>query len=145
VLSNYGPTPQIEAGTVSVGTVTAESLPGYEYAVIPSEKLRGYALNIEHETGQHKARVFKSTLGIEQQDWRYLHDQIIEGLPESEAILHHETVRWQGWTVPILVRGQNSRRAYVTTGWTIKAEDRRPKLATAYVEHSARNRQLLAP
>jgi hypothetical protein len=121
-------------------SVAVERLPGYEEAVVPPEKLCGYALNFEHETGRHKARVFKGALGIEQQDWRYLHDQIIEGLPESEAILHHETiretVRWQNWTVPILVAGRNSHSGYVKTVWTIRADDRKPKLTTAYVERS---------
>ena len=119
-------------------------LPGYEFAVIPEGKLRGYALNPEHETGKHKARVFRSALGFQQQDWRLLHDQIMEGLPESEAILRNETAKWQNWTVPILVPGRNSRRGYVTTGWVVKADNERPQLTTAYVEDSQRNRKLLA-
>jgi hypothetical protein len=128
-------------------TVWKKTLPDYEHAVIPEEKLWGYALNTEHETGQHKAKVFARVLGIERQHWTYLHDEIIEGLPESEAVLHHEAVRetvhWRHWTVPILVAGRNSRQAFVTTGWATR-QDREPRLTTIYVERSIRNRELCA-
>ena len=129
--------------TTTEGVVCEQALPDYEHAVIPEEKLRGYSLNMEHGTGQHKAKVFASTLGIEQQHWTYLHDQIIEGLPESEAFLHHETVReqvqWRHWTVPILVAGRNARRAFVTTGWVTTKDDREPRLTTAYIKPSDRH------
>jgi hypothetical protein len=35
-----------------------KAIPGAQQAVIPEEKLAGYALNPCHETGNHKARVF---------------------------------------------------------------------------------------
>ena len=125
--------------------VCEHALPGYEHAVIPPEKLRDYALNPGHRAGKDKARKFAGALAIERQHWMYLQDQILEALPESEAVLHNETVRWQNWTVPILVSGRNSRRAFITTGWTIETGTLEPRLSTAYVEKSARNRELLAP
>jgi hypothetical protein len=39
-------------------------LPTGDRAVIPIEKLLGYCLNPNHSKGKHKARVFKSALGI---------------------------------------------------------------------------------
>jgi hypothetical protein len=39
-------------------------LPGGESAVIPPGKLAGYALNLDHETGRNKARVFRAALGL---------------------------------------------------------------------------------
>ena len=44
-----------------------------------------YALDLSHERGRHKARVFASALGIAAADWRYLHDQILAALPEAEV------------------------------------------------------------
>jgi len=43
-------------------------LPNAERAVADIEKLRDYALNPEHDEGQHKARVFLSALGFTQDD-----------------------------------------------------------------------------
>jgi Domain of unknown function (DUF6883) len=125
-------------------SVEVRVLPNYSLAIIPPQKLWGYALSPTHKRGKHKARVFQSVLGLEQQDWPYLRDQIIEGLPESEAVLRYDTVKYQKWEVPILVAGRSSHQGYVTTGWIVRAEDERPQLTSAYVEKSARNRRLLA-
>jgi uncharacterized protein DUF6883 len=51
-------------------------LPGAEDAVIPPSKLRDYALNPDHATGRHKARVFASELGLGREDWQYLAAQV---------------------------------------------------------------------
>ena len=39
-----------------------ELLPNLGQAIIPLEKLRDYALNMEHPEGRHKATVFKEVL-----------------------------------------------------------------------------------
>jgi hypothetical protein len=44
-----------------------------------------YALDLTHERGRHKARVFASALGITVADWRYLHGQILDALPEADV------------------------------------------------------------
>ena len=58
-------------------------LPRAEEAEVPEAKLRGYALNAEHSTGCHKARVFLSALAIGQADWTYLRDQILARVAAS--------------------------------------------------------------
>ena len=114
-------------------------LPYYEHATIPEEKLRGYVLNPEHPVGRHKARVFASTLGIYQQDWRYLNDQILEGLPVSDATRVELDTPWgPRWEVPVMVEGRNARRAYVLTFWLIRPGGY-PQLTTARVDKSHRN------
>jgi hypothetical protein len=58
-------------------------LPRAGQAVVPVEKLHAYALDPEHRSGRHKARVFSSVLGIEQRDWEYLREQILARVAES--------------------------------------------------------------
>lgn len=43
-------------------------LPSPDRAVIDLRKLRDYCLNHVHHRGQHKARLFKSALGLTAQD-----------------------------------------------------------------------------
>ncbi|MCW5922561.1 MAG: hypothetical protein KIS77_09460 [Saprospiraceae bacterium] len=50
-------------------------LPNAEFAFVPMEKLRDYALNPEHPAGKHKAAVFKSVLGMTVADADYLKDK----------------------------------------------------------------------
>jgi hypothetical protein len=115
-------------------------IPGCEYAWVPEETLKGYALSPEHPRGKHKARVFQSALGIERENWAYLRDQILEKLVAYEAVLRNpDTGYGQEWEVLVPVAGLNACVRDVATKWIIHAaRDPRPKLSTLYVEKSAR-------
>lgn len=116
---------------------TGTRLPYCEQATIPEHKLRDYALNAGHEVGQHKARVFASTLGIYREDWRFLNDQILERLPESDATrLELDTPWGSKWEVPVLVEGRNEARCSVLTFWLIRPGER-PQLTSARVDKSS--------
>ena len=52
-------------------------LPNYENAVIPNDKIVGYCLNLNHERGRHKARVFKQVFGITANDGEILKNTIL--------------------------------------------------------------------
>jgi hypothetical protein len=39
-------------------------IPNAENAVVDIRKLRDYCLNLEHDDGKHKARLFLSILGV---------------------------------------------------------------------------------
>jgi hypothetical protein len=119
-------------------------LPYWEEAYIDPEKLTRYALDPEHTTGGHKAVVFASVLGIYREDWRYLHDQILRKLPQSDATRCELDTPWgPRWEVPILIEGRNARHRYVVTSWLTPWRGR-PHLTSTYVEKSERNRELEA-
>lgn len=134
----------VEFATEIVQFEAGGPLPNYEYAWIPAPKLTGYVLNLEHPRGQHKAYVFASTLGIYQEDGQFLSDQILETLPEAEAIRCQIGTPWGPiWKVPMLITGRNARTRWVTTGW-ITPWDGGPRFTTAFIEKSERNRDLEA-
>ena len=113
--------------------VNAPRLPNADEATVPREKLRDYALDPEHPLGRHKARVFRSALGITQTDWEYLRDQILAAIPSASVA----TVRVISWgtlyEVPILIEGLNGATHEVTTAWIVAPDDERPKLVSTYV------------
>lgn len=123
-------------------TISTQELPGWEEACVPEEKLTKYALNPTSEDGRHKARMFKAQLGIELKHWRFLRDQLLEGFPEAQATFHRESEYGLQWEVPILVAGCNETVRWVTTGWIVQYRDPRPRLTSAYPEHSRRNKEL---
>ena len=47
-------------------------LPNREYAIVEIDKIVDYCLNLEHPEGKHKARVFKSALGLNRTYAKYL-------------------------------------------------------------------------
>lgn len=123
--------------------VAPQRLPEFECAEIPPPKLRDYALNPTSSEGAHKAFVFESALGIEQGDWEYLRDGILEGLPTTEAILVEPKTPWghESWTVHVLILGLNGCTCLVTTGWK-RLPGQPPSLTTAYIKSSSENRLL---
>lgn len=125
-----------------IETISTRELPGWEDAWIPETKLTDYILNPASERGQHKAHLFQTELGIEQQHWRFLHDQLLGGFSEGHAAFHGESEYGTRWTVPILVTGCNEAVRWVTTGWIVQYSDPRPKLTTAYLKRSPINKEL---
>src|SRR5581483_8377881 len=97
-------------------------LPRAREARIPTDKLTGYALDPAHERGRHKARVFASALGITTADWRYLHDQILENLPEGEVRGTRITPFGVSYEVLVMIDGLNGATQPVVTTWIIQAD-----------------------
>ncbi len=60
-------------------------LPNAELAHVPEDKLVGYALNPQSPRGKHKARVFRSALGLEVADADWLRDQVLAAVLVAEV------------------------------------------------------------
>lgn len=100
---------------------------------MPEEKLAGYALDRAHPRGRHKARVLSSALGIERTDWRYLRDQLIEGIVEAAVLGTRITPFGVLYEVMVLVDGLNGATAPVAAIWIVE-DDRRPRLVSTWVD-----------
>jgi hypothetical protein len=108
-------------------------------AVIPHQKLVDYALDPTHDHGGPKAHVFAVVLAIERSDWRYLHDAILDELPNRPVTGAREPSRpgaVRTWEVRVLIDGLNDRAAWVITSWRIV--DERPVLVSARVAQKGR-------
>ena len=66
-------------------------LPNAENAVVDIVKLRDYCLNPLHLEGKHKARVFVSALGIDQNDAEELRQIILKAVITADAIEQEPT------------------------------------------------------
>ena len=108
-------------------------LPRVDEAVVPEHKLRDYALNPQHLTGCHKARVFQAALGIGHDDWEWLRDQILSAVQDARIASVSQDPWGFRYTVPILLEGLNGATHEVITGWIVEADDAPPRLTTAYV------------
>ena len=111
----------------------SQALPNYEQAVILRAKLEEYVLNPIHDPGMFKARVFKSVLGFEQDDWELLRQSILDELPFHASRLRSEGPFGKSYEVIIQIEGPNHETADVITGWLIRPETDFPSLVTARV------------
>ncbi len=112
----------------------SELLPKYDLANIPDAKISGYALNMEHPIGKHKAIAFQSVLGYNIKNQEELIRQIRYGLSRYRASERATTKYGRPFEVKMLILGANGRYAPVKTGWQIDNGSDIPKLTTIYVD-----------
>ena len=89
---------------------------------MPEDKLAGYALDPAHPRGRHKTRVFSSALGIEQEDWRYLRDQLAEGIVGAPVEGMRITPFGVLYEAVVLVDGLNGTTVPVATIWRLRVD-----------------------
>ena len=106
------------------------ALPNHASVEIDIRKLRDYVLNPQHPEGRHKARVFRSALGLTAQDSEWLAAAIATRLPEAEAEITDVT-RWGTlYRLDVdIIRGD--RCAKVRTGWLCR--DLSTTLTTCFI------------
>jgi hypothetical protein len=62
-------------------------LPNFERALVDITKPRDYSLNPEHESGGHKARVFRAALGLTLDDAEWLRVELLRIASEQNVVL----------------------------------------------------------
>ncbi|WP_434686296.1 DUF6883 domain-containing protein [Pseudanabaena minima] len=100
-------------------------------AIVDIRKLRDYCLNLEHDDGKHKARLFSSILGMKAEDAEELRLILLEIIKTHEAKLGRSDRFGQRYTVDFEITWQN-RNATLRSGWIIEHSSNIPKLTTCY-------------
>lgn len=108
-------------------------LPNFKNAVVDIRKLKDYCLNSDHPLGKHKARVFKSILGLQKKDAELLKELILESLPDAVAQTAFTDKFGTRYTVDIKIRIFN-KEGTLTTGWIIKSNEDFPRMITCYLK-----------
>ncbi|NJL89602.1 MAG: hypothetical protein HC916_07250 [Coleofasciculaceae cyanobacterium SM2_1_6] len=106
-------------------------IPNAENAVVDIRKLRNYCLNLEHDDGKHKARLFLSILGMTADNAEDLQQILIEIVKTHEARLGRQDEFGQRYTLDFTIEWHN-RNATLRSGWVIENNSEIPKLTTCY-------------
>jgi hypothetical protein len=107
-------------------------LPNFEIAIIDVDKLVGYCLNSEHFVGKHKARVFKSALGITADTYFVLEFAIRDAISQYDAIFTNESNYGKQYIVDFPI-DYNNKYANIRTSWIIKKNEIMPRVTSCYV------------
>lgn len=94
-------------------------LPNAERVVVDIRKLRDYCLDPLHDAGQHKVRLFATTLGMTADDAEALRALLLEAVTTHEAHLGRRDTYGQRYTVDCQVVWQD-QRATIRSGWIIE-------------------------
>ena len=108
-------------------------MPNAHRAVVDVTKLRDYCLSSAHPRGRHKARVFRSALGLGNQDVELLRAALLEAANSREAILVRQDEYGRRFFVDFVMEGP-SGSAKVRSAWIVRKDENFPRLTTCYVQ-----------
>ncbi|MBD2654838.1 MULTISPECIES: DUF6883 domain-containing protein [Synechocystis] len=106
-------------------------LPNAQKAVVDIRKLRDYCLNLEHEDGKHKARLFLSNFGITDDDAEELRQILLAVVQSNEVKLGRKDAFGQRYTLDFDIEWQN-RSGTLRSAWIIEHGSEVPRLTTCY-------------
>ncbi len=111
-------------------------LPYGERAIIGDDKLIGYCLNPEHPEGRHKARVFKSVLGLGLDQADTLKAALYEAAVNEAAELAGTTPYGDLYQVDFVMQ-VGDKAAPVRSVWMMRKGETTPRLVSCYIQKSA--------
>jgi hypothetical protein len=108
-------------------------LPYFQSAVVEIEKIRDYSLNPNHPVGKHKARVFRTALGITIGEAEWLRARPLEAAMTADAEGPSPSVFGAKYVIDsVLDFGGLS--ATVRFSWIIEFGTNFPRLTSCYVK-----------
>jgi hypothetical protein len=108
-------------------------LPNCDRALVDIRKLREYSLNPEHEMGSHKARVFRSALGLTLADVDWLYEEVIRIANECDVVIGERSHFGEKYVIDARITfGKHS--AIVRMAWIVENGTDFPRLASCYVK-----------
>lgn len=107
-------------------------LPNGDRAIIDERKIRDYSLSPDHEDGQHKARLFETTLGLTIDDADRLIAALRRAAASDQAIEGKQDKHGQRYVVDFEFSGP-SGSATVRSAWIVRTNDTVPRLVTCYI------------
>ena len=107
-------------------------LPNGGAASLDIAKLRNYCLSPEHPRGRHKARMFRSALGIGREDDAELRSALLAAAGFEPATALHSDPWGQYWRIDAPIARQE-RRAVVRSIRIVRTGEDAPRFVTCWV------------
>jgi hypothetical protein len=108
-------------------------LPNGQKAVVEIAKLRDYCLSMTHPEGRHKARVFRTVLGMGPADSAMLQERLRAVARDQEAVAGEVDGFGQRYVIDFTLEGHSGRRALVRSAWIVRVDDNSSRLTSCYV------------
>jgi len=107
-------------------------LPNPNDAIIEMRKLLTYCLDPEHSEGQHKARVFRSALGLTQDNAEELVAALLEAVQTQDAVPIKRNPYGQKYVIDFMMT-RGDRQALIHSVWIVRNTETFPRLITCYI------------
>jgi len=107
-------------------------LPNAEAAFIDIHKLRDYSLNMQHDRGKHKARLFLAILGLSVENAEELEFIVLEAIQIYDAISSSQDEYGQRYLVDFPLT-RNGNTATIRSTWIVRSTETFPRLTSCYI------------
>jgi hypothetical protein len=107
-------------------------LPNPDLAIVDDRKLAGYSLNLNHDEGKHKARVFKSALNMDISHLEELKQALLSAVEADEAVLAAKNAYGQKYVIDFPLTHED-KTATIHSVWIVKDSEDFPRLITCYI------------
>lgn len=107
-------------------------LPNAEAAFIDIHKLRDYSLNMQHDRGKHKARLFLAILGLSGENAEELEFILFEAIQIYDAISSSQDEYGQRYLVDFPLT-RNGNTATIRSTWIVRSTETFPRLTSCYI------------
>lgn len=108
-------------------------LPNADRAIIAEDKLRDYLLNVDHEHGGSKARLFVS-MGYCAAGWEHFQRDIRTQHLSVDVLREADTVYGRQYAISAPICGPNGKTVNLRSIWQIDFGKEVPRLITMYPE-----------
>ena len=106
-------------------------LPNADRTIVDIRKLRGYALDLNHRVGGHKARLFARLLGLTQADAEELRLILLEVAQTYDATIGEKDQHGQRYRIDFVLNWYG-REALTRSAWNVRPMENFPRLITCY-------------
>ena len=106
-------------------------IPNPERAVVDIRKLRDYCLDLMHDEGKQKARLFAAALGMTADDAEDLRDILFQALKTHDAQLGRRDEYGQRYRIDFALEWRG-KRAIIRSAWMIEHGSDTPRLTSCY-------------
>jgi hypothetical protein len=103
-----------------------------DLAVIDDRKLAGYSLNLDHDEGKHKARVFKAALNMDISHVEELKQSLRSALKNYDAVPAARNAYGQKYVIDFPLT-REEKTAIIHSVWIVKDNEDFPRLITCYI------------
>lgn len=120
--------------TSSMSLRSDMKLPNGERAIVDVEKLRDYCLSLDHPRGGHKARVFRTVLGLTRDHAGELRDALLRAAVQSDASAGEADRFGRRYLIDFDFESRGPKTvAKIRSGWIVRTGEDFPRFTTCYI------------
>ena len=107
-------------------------LPNGDRAIIDRRKVTGYCLNLDHDDGSHKARLFQALVGLNQSNSTLLLDALRTAADTGDTTIGKVDDYGRRYAIDFKFEGPRGT-AVIRSAWIVRTGEEVPRLVTCYI------------